>query len=96
MEGLCYNYNNSLPRLSQYKFLLTPDYSLYADMPRAVQLYNVFRNRWRGAYWQAQGLTVIPTISWSVPKNDEFLIANVFEDKCLNDIENEIIVFSED
>lgn len=70
MEGVYYNYDKSLSRLSQYKFLLTPDYSLYADMPRAVQLYNVFRNRWCGAYCQSQGLTVIPTISWSTPEND--------------------------
>jgi len=32
-------------------------------------LYNsVFKNRWCGAFWQKQGLKVIPTISWgSIP-----------------------------
>lgn len=28
-------------------------------------MYSVFKNRWCGAFWQSQGLNVIPTISWS-------------------------------
>ena len=83
MEGLYYNYDKSLTRLSQYKFLLTPDYSLYADMPKAVQLFNVFRNRWVGAYWQSKGITVIPTVSWSDSASYEF---------CFDGIENGSIV----
>lgn len=46
MEGLYYNPDKSLHRLAQYKFLISPDYSLYRDMPKAVQLFNVFRSRW--------------------------------------------------
>ena len=59
-------------RYSQYKFLLTPDYSLYADMPLWRQLENVAKNRWCGAYWQAQGLTVYPTVSWGLAISYEF------------------------
>lgn len=61
-------YNNplrTLKKLSQYAFLLTPDFSLYADMPAWRQLQSVAHNRWCGAYWQSKGLNVIPTISWS-------------------------------
>lgn len=64
MEGLYYYPTRSLQRLSQYKFVISPDYSLYRDMPRAIQLFNVFRSRWCGAYWQSQGLKVIPNIGW--------------------------------
>ncbi len=64
MEGLYYNPTKSLHRLAQYKFLISPDYSLYRDMPKAVQLFNVFRSRWCGAFWQSKGITVIPSISW--------------------------------
>ena len=28
-------------------------------------LYNHYRKHWLGAYWQANGINVIPTISWS-------------------------------
>lgn len=64
MEGVYNNIEKSFNKLSQYKFLLTPDYSLYRDMPEALQIHNVFRNRWCGAYWQSKGLIVIPTVSW--------------------------------
>ena len=79
MEGIYYNFDKSLHRLSQYKFLLTPDYSLYADMPKAVQLFNVFRNRWVGAYWQSKGLTVIPTVSWSDTASFDFCFDGIEE-----------------
>lgn len=51
--------------LSQYRFIMTPDFSLYIEMPKALQIMNVFKNRYCGAYWQSLGIKVIPTISWS-------------------------------
>jgi len=51
--------------LSKYKTLLSPDFSLYRDMPQAMQIWNTYRNRWCGAYWTSLGFTVIPSISWS-------------------------------
>lgn len=44
---------------------LTPDFSLFRDMPLAMQIWNVYRNRWLGCFWQSYGISVIPTISWS-------------------------------
>ena len=72
MEGLYYNPSKSLQRLRQYKFLISPDYSLYKDMPKAVQLFNVFKSRWCGAYWQSNGLTVIPNVGWGDSSTFEF------------------------
>ena len=40
-------------------------FSLYTDYPVAVQLYSHYRKHWLGAWWQKNGLTVIPSISWS-------------------------------
>lgn len=68
-------YNNpkrSLRRYSQYAFVLTPDFSTYAEMELWRQMESVAKNRWVGAYWQSQGLTVIPTISWGTPRSFEF------------------------
>lgn len=36
--------------LRPYRGVLTPDFSIYTEMPPAIQLYNTFRNRWCGAY----------------------------------------------
>lgn len=49
--------------LSNFKAVCTPDFSTYTDFPRAVQIYNHYRKHWLGAYWQQNGITVIPTIS---------------------------------
>lgn len=58
----------SLEKLDQYYALLTPEFSTYKDMPLARQIDSVFKNRWCGAFWQKQGMIVIPTISWgSIP-----------------------------
>lgn len=74
-----YRFNNiytnpkrSLKKYAQYAFLLTPDFSTYADMDLWRQLESVARNRWVGAYWQSKGLTVIPTVSWSTSRSFEF------------------------
>lgn len=71
-KGIYDNPERTLKKYSQYKFLLSPDFSLYADMPLWMQLENVAKNRWVGAYWQEQGLTVIPTISWGSPQTFDF------------------------
>ena len=49
--------------LKKFAYVLSPDFSPYADMPRALQIYNVYRNRWCGRYWQDNGITVIPTFT---------------------------------
>ena len=54
-------------RLKAYKAVLTPDFSMYTEMPLSVKVYNTFRSRWCGAYMQAKGLKVIPTVSWGTP-----------------------------
>jgi len=49
-------------KLRQYAAVATPDFSPYADMPHALQIYNHYRKQWVGAWLQAHGVTVIPTI----------------------------------
>lgn len=59
-------------KLARYSLLITPDYSLYTDMSHAMQLYNVYRSRFLGAYWQALGLPVVPQITWADETNYEW------------------------
>lgn len=54
-----------LNMLRRFGAVCTPDFSMYTDFPRAVQVYNHYRKHWLGAYWQAYGVKIIPTISWS-------------------------------
>lgn len=57
--------------------VLSPDFSLYTDYPIAVQIWNTYRNRWCGRYWQDQGIKVIPTIGWSTPESYKFCFQGI-------------------
>jgi hypothetical protein len=61
-----------LGKLGQYRQVMTPDFSMYTNMPLALQVFNTFRNRWLGAYWQSNGLKVIPAVSWGDEWSFEF------------------------
>lgn len=55
----------SLARLQRLGQVLSPDFSLWPQMPLAMQLWQVYRSRWMGAFWTMAGLTVIPTVQWA-------------------------------
>lgn len=55
--------------LSQFKYVLMPDFSLYYDFPRALQIYNKYRSHWLAAYFTLSDICVIPNISASTPDN---------------------------
>ena len=78
-NGIYNNPMKSLAKYAQYRFLLTPDFSTYAEMPVWRQIESVARNRWCGAFWQHNGLLVIPTISWSTPRSYSFCFDGVEE-----------------
>jgi hypothetical protein len=54
-----------VPMLSRFPVVLTPDFSLYIDWPFSINLWNVYRSRWLGRYWQEHGITVVPTVGWA-------------------------------
>ena len=69
--------NKALVSLEKFATLLTPDFSLYHDWPLSLQLWNTYRSRWCGAFWQQQGFTTIPTISWSDEESYAFCFCGI-------------------
>lgn len=61
-----------IDKLADFDCVLTPDFSLYTDMPVAMQLWNVYRSRLIGQIMQNWGYTVIPTVSWATKESYEF------------------------
>lgn len=61
-----------MPILSRFSCVLTPDFSLYMDMPRAMKIWNVYRSRLLGQMMQDAGMDVIPTLSWAEPETFSF------------------------
>lgn len=65
-ERLWNNPEKYVDKLREYACVATPDFSPFADMPHVCQLYNHYRKHWVGAFLQANGVTVIPTIRASL------------------------------
>lgn len=66
------NIDRYVPMLAEFCYVMTPDFSMYTDFPKALQIYNHYRKHWIGAYLQEAGVRVIPTISWSTPDSFEW------------------------
>ena len=61
-----------IEKLIDFDCALTPDFSLYLDMPIAMQVWNIYRSRLIGQIMQDYGITVIPTVSWSTKDSFDF------------------------
>ncbi len=66
------NIGRYIDMLSQFKCVMSPDFSTYTDFPKAIQIYNHYRKHWVGAYLQEYGIDVIPTISLSTRDSFEW------------------------
>lgn len=58
-----------LDRLRQFKAVVAPDFSLYTDFPRALQILSCYRRNWCGAFWAENGIDVIPDVIWGDEKS---------------------------
>ena len=65
--------------LGAYDCILSPDFSLYMDMPMPMKIWNVYRSRQIGAYYQSKGIKVIPTISWAEEDTFSFCFCGIPE-----------------
>ena len=54
-----------IPLLSKFKYVLSPDFSMYTDYPKAMQMWKHYQKHWLGAYMELFGIKVIPTVGWS-------------------------------
>lgn len=69
--------DSDIEKLSRYRAALSPDFSMYLEMAPVMQLYNVFRNRWCGAYWASKGIRVIPTVNWGDKSTFDFCFEGI-------------------
>lgn len=63
--------------LCEYDCILSPDFSLYLDMPMPMKIWNVYRSRLVGQYFQSMGIKVIPTISWAEKETFSFCFKGI-------------------
>lgn len=61
-----------IEKLKEFDCVLTPDFSLYMDMPMAMKIWNTYRSRLIGQIMQDEGIEVIPTVSWAEKETFDF------------------------
>lgn len=71
-ERIWRNPSENIERLRGFSCVLTPDFSLYLDMPLAMKIWNVYRSRLIGQMMQDAGLEVIPTLQWAEEETLKF------------------------
>ncbi len=68
-----------LSRFEGASAIITPDFSLYLDMPRAMQIWNVYRSRAVGYYLTTLGYNVVPNVRWTDEESYEFAFDGLYE-----------------
>lgn len=53
--------------LRRFACVMTPDYSLWLEMPEPMKRWQVYRSLAVGKAWQDAGLCVVPTLTWGGP-----------------------------
>lgn len=72
----------------QYKGICSPDFSCYIGMPKAMQLFNVYRMAFLSAFYEREGIKVLPSVTWGesdtyswvfdwVPKGSAVVVSTV-------------------
>lgn len=59
-------------QVCRYQMVIAPDFSLYLDQSRTLNLFQLYQNRVVTAAWQQQGLNVIPSVSWGNAESFEY------------------------
>ena len=66
-----------LEKLKKFKAVISPDFSLYTDFPRALQILSCYRRQWCGAYWREQGIDVIPDVVWGDEESFDYCFLGI-------------------
>lgn len=51
----------------QYRGIISPDFSMYVGMAKAMQMFQVYRMAFMTSYYQQYGIKVIPSVTWAEP-----------------------------
>lgn len=71
-ERVWNNCEKYLDILENFKYVCSPDFSCYSGMPYVLQLWQVYRSRAISHFLFANGISVIPTVTWSGEESFDF------------------------
>lgn len=59
-------------QLRSFQGVISPDFSVYTDMPLPLQIYGVYKNHATACWLSAQGIPVIPNVRWAGTRSFDF------------------------
>ena len=80
-ERLWNNPKKYLDKLKKFKGVISPDFSLYRNMPLVMQLWNTYRGRALAVWLQNNGIEVIPNVRFGDERTFSFCFDGVEENK---------------
>lgn len=71
-ERLWHNPKQYLSKLKKFKGIISPDFSLYRNMPLCMQMWNTYRGRALSVWLQDNGIEIIPNVRFNDERTYEF------------------------
>lgn len=68
-----------IQRLINATAVISPDFSTYYDMPRIMQIWNIYRSRTIGYYLSTFGIKVIPNVRWTDKQSYKYAFSGIYE-----------------
>lgn len=66
-----------IERLINATAVISPDFSTYYDMPRIMQIWNIYRSRAIGYYLTTFGIKVIPNVRWTDKRSYKYAFSGI-------------------
>ena len=66
-----------IEKLNGYRAIITPDFSMYYDMPIIMQMWNLFRSRVVGYYLTKLGYNVVVNVRWTDSRSYGYCFAGL-------------------
>ena len=77
IRGIEFKRGFNLQKLQGFDYIIVPDYSLYLDMPVAMQVWNIYRSRVVAYALQQLGYKVIINVRWTDENSYRFCFKGI-------------------
>ncbi len=77
IRGVEFKRGFNLQKLQGFDYIIVPDFSLYLDMPIAMQIWNIYRSRVVAYALQQLGYKVIINVRWTDENSYEFCFEGI-------------------
>ena len=80
-ERLWNNPRKYLARLKKFKGVISPDFSMYRNMPLVMQMWNTYRSRALANWLQSNGIEIIPNVRFGDERTFSFCFDGIEKNK---------------